>query len=79
MERAGREGLRVYLLGAGPGVAQKAGEVSEDVDAKMAAYLILGSMNWAYTWYRPEGRVSPRTLGKLAADLAINGLRGSAR
>jgi len=26
MERAGKEGLRVYLLGAGPGVAQKAGE-----------------------------------------------------
>ena len=26
MERAGREGLRVYLCGAGPGVAQKAGD-----------------------------------------------------
>jgi N-acetylglucosaminyldiphosphoundecaprenol N-acetyl-beta-D-mannosaminyltransferase len=26
MERAGKEGLRVYLLGAGPGVAEKAGE-----------------------------------------------------
>jgi TetR/AcrR family transcriptional regulator, cholesterol catabolism regulator len=58
--------------------AQKAGEVSDKVDAKMAAYLILGEMNWAYTWYRPEGRVSPRKLGKLAADLVLNGLRGSA-
>jgi N-acetylglucosaminyldiphosphoundecaprenol N-acetyl-beta-D-mannosaminyltransferase len=27
MQRAAKEGLRVYLLGAGPGVAQKAGEV----------------------------------------------------
>jgi N-acetylglucosaminyldiphosphoundecaprenol N-acetyl-beta-D-mannosaminyltransferase len=27
MERAGHEGLRVYLLGAGPGVAEKAGAV----------------------------------------------------
>lgn len=27
MERAGRDGLRVYLLGAGPGVAEKAGAV----------------------------------------------------
>jgi N-acetylglucosaminyldiphosphoundecaprenol N-acetyl-beta-D-mannosaminyltransferase len=27
MERAAKEGLRVYLLGAGPGVAEKAGEV----------------------------------------------------
>ncbi len=57
--------------------AQRAGEVAEEVDAKIAAYLILGSMNWAYTWYRPEGRVSPRKLGKLAADLALNGLRSA--
>lgn len=59
--------------------AQKAGEVSKSVDAKMAAYLILGAMNWAYTWYRPEGPVSPDKLGKLAADLALNGLRNSAQ
>lgn len=57
--------------------AQEAGEVNRSVDAKMAAYLILGAMNWAYTWYRPDGRVSPRKLGKLAADLALNGLRGT--
>jgi TetR/AcrR family transcriptional regulator, cholesterol catabolism regulator len=59
--------------------AQKAGEVSHTVDPKIAAYLILGAMNWAYTWYRPDGRVSPRKLGRLAAELALNGLRGANR
>ena len=56
--------------------AQEAGEVSRDIDPYMATFLILGAMNWAYTWYRPNGRVSPRKLGELAADMAFNGLRG---
>lgn len=59
--------------------AQKSGEVASSVDAKIAAYLILGAMNWAYTWYRPDGRVTPRKLGKIASDLVVNGLHGSAR
>ena len=46
-------------------------------DHSIAALALGGMISWAYTWYRPDGRVSARRLGKIASDLAVNGLRGS--
>jgi AcrR family transcriptional regulator len=33
-----------------------------------------GMINWTYTWYRPEGKLAPATLGDLIADLFLSGL-----
>lgn len=56
--------------------AQSAGEIDGHVDPKVTAYLILGAMNWVYTWYRPEGRMSPEELAQLASDFLVDGLLG---
>lgn len=38
-----------------------------DVDARLAAFSILGSINWIYQWYRPDG---PRPIDEIANELA---------
>ncbi|HEX4518323.1 MAG TPA: TetR/AcrR family transcriptional regulator [Gaiellaceae bacterium] len=58
---------------------KESGEIDARVDPKIGAYLILGAMNWTYTWYRPEGRVSPDELGDLAAQLLVDGILSAKR
>jgi AcrR family transcriptional regulator len=38
-----------------------------DVDSRLAAFSILGSMNWIYQWYRPDG---PRAIEEIADQMA---------
>jgi AcrR family transcriptional regulator len=59
--------------------AQAIGEVDPRLDARVCSYLVLGAMNWAYTWFRPDGRVSADELGELTASLALDGLRRAGR
>jgi TetR/AcrR family transcriptional regulator, cholesterol catabolism regulator len=54
--------------------AQEEGAVSPLVDAKLAAYSVLGMANWVYTWYSPKGKTSPSELASLIADLIVGGL-----
>jgi AcrR family transcriptional regulator len=54
---------------------KKEGSIRKDVNAKLAAFSILGSMNWMYQWYRPDG---PLPISKIAAEfaeLAVQSLR----
>lgn len=51
----------------------KAGEL-RDVDAKVAVFGVLGSINWIARWYRPEGRMRAPELGRQFADYLLNGL-----
>jgi hypothetical protein len=46
-------------------------------DEKVAAYALFGMMNWVYTWYQPNGSVSPEQLADRFADLFLHGLRNS--
>ncbi|WP_264775782.1 TetR/AcrR family transcriptional regulator [Deinococcus aetherius] len=46
-----------------------------DLDVRMAANLILSAVNWAYTWYRPGGPLSPRDVAEGYADMLFGGLR----
>lgn len=51
------------------------GVFRDDVDPKLAAFSILGSMNWLYQWYRPDG---PRSIEEIAdemATMAVNSLK----
>jgi len=47
------------------------GLVRADVEPRLAALSILGSTNWVYRWFRPDGAFPPQVLGAQLADLAI--------
>ena len=44
------------------------------VDAKVAAFAILGAINWVARWYRPEGALDAATIGAQFADHLVGGL-----
>jgi TetR/AcrR family transcriptional regulator, cholesterol catabolism regulator len=54
--------------------AKADGSVDGSVDASLVANAIFGVVNWIYTWYRPSGSASPQYLGKLYAELIVNGI-----
>lgn len=45
------------------------------VDAKIAAFGVLGMANWTSRWYSPAGRNTPEEIAAIIADLALAGLR----
>jgi len=44
------------------------------VDAKVAAFAILGAINWVARWYRPEGALDADAIGAQFADHLVGGL-----
>lgn len=44
------------------------------VDATVAAFSFLGTVNWTYKWYRSDGALTPRRLADGIADLFFRGL-----
>lgn len=56
-------------------------EVFRPVDAKLAAFAILGAINWMARWYREGGGTRPREIGRSFADLFVRALKpaGQAR
>jgi AcrR family transcriptional regulator len=54
---------------------QEQGSVRSSVDPKIAAFWILGGMNWMYQWYRPDGPQSMEEIALEFADLAVHSLR----
>lgn len=51
----------------------KAGEFRQ-VDAKIAAFAVLGAVNWIARWYRPEGSLHAPELGAQFAEHLVGGL-----
>ncbi|MBI3451524.1 MAG: TetR/AcrR family transcriptional regulator [Rhodospirillales bacterium] len=45
------------------------------VPTAMAFY---GMINWTYTWYRPNGRLTPESFADLAVDLFLDGIGAAA-
>ncbi|HEU4402998.1 MAG TPA: TetR/AcrR family transcriptional regulator [Candidatus Polarisedimenticolia bacterium] len=43
------------------------------VDPAVAAFALLGMINWIYQWYRPGGRLSDEQLAEGLADLLLRG------
>jgi AcrR family transcriptional regulator len=54
--------------------AQERGEVERSVDPVLISNAIFGIVNWLYTWYDPAGSATPEYLGKLYAELIVNGV-----
>lgn len=44
------------------------------VDAKVAAFAVIGMANWTSRWYSPSGARTPTEIGEIIADLALAGL-----
>lgn len=44
------------------------------VDPKIAAFVILGAINWIARWYRPEGALHSPEVGNQFADYLVGGL-----
>lgn len=57
--------------------AQERGEVDATLDPRIVANAVFGTVNWIYTWYRPGGPAGPEYLGRLYAELVVNGITGA--
>jgi AcrR family transcriptional regulator len=49
-----------------------------DVDTTVAAFNLLGMVNWLSRWYRPEGRFTVAAISDQLTDMALHGLLRSA-
>lgn len=57
--------------------AQERGEASRELDPRVAANLLFGSMIWVYRWYRLGGRLRPAELADACARFVLHGVVGS--
>ncbi|WP_424950014.1 TetR/AcrR family transcriptional regulator [Deinococcus sp.] len=68
--RDGIEGFYRELIEDGV----RAGVYRQGLNVKMAANLVLSSVNWAYTWYRPGGALSPQDVALIFEQMLMGGL-----
>ena len=55
-------------------------DLAQDSDlAPVDAMLFFGMINWTYTWYRADGRLSPQELADRVVSLFVNGYAGFAK
>jgi AcrR family transcriptional regulator len=66
-DRYERELRRILQSGIRAGAFRK-------TDVKVAAFAVLGAINWIARWYRPEGSLQAAELGDHFADLFLGGL-----
>jgi AcrR family transcriptional regulator len=52
---------------------------ASDLNPGVATYALFGMMNWIYTWYRPDGPVTPESLADDMARLFLTGFLPSTR
>jgi TetR/AcrR family transcriptional regulator, cholesterol catabolism regulator len=45
-------------------------------DSRFARLLVLSAANWTYTWYRPDGPLTPDEVADRFTDLLLDGLDG---
>ena len=48
------------------------------VTPRVAAFALLGIINWLYQWYQPEGPIKQNELAPTYADFFFRGLLGAA-
>ena len=53
------------------GIARK---IFRPVDAKLATFAVLGSINWLARWYRAGGASSAKEVGEAFSDVFLAGL-----
>jgi|SRR5581483_9284657 len=55
------------------------GEFGPLPSVRLATFAILGMTAWLSQWYEPGGKMSARDVGRMYADMIVDGLRGGAR
>ena len=50
------------------------GEIRTDTDPAVTTMLLIGALNWAVEWYRPDGMLSPEELATQVATLVFDGV-----
>jgi AcrR family transcriptional regulator len=50
------------------------GEMEVNLPLELAAHALIGMVNWAHRWYKPEGKFSAETIGESFASFALKGL-----
>jgi AcrR family transcriptional regulator len=48
--------------------------ICPEIDPKSATFAIMGSLNWIYQWYKPDGKLPARMIAQEFADLIVAGL-----
>jgi hypothetical protein len=48
------------------------------VDPKLAAFALLGMLNWTYQWYKPSGSSSREEIVETFQHIFLQGILGSA-
>ena len=48
--------------------------VARDVDPAVAAFALLGMINWIYQWYRPGGRLGDTQLADALTEVLLGGI-----
>ena len=56
--------------------AQQRGEANADLDPKVVANCLFGSMIWVYRWYKPGGKLRPTELADTCAEFVLRGVVG---
>jgi AcrR family transcriptional regulator len=57
--------------------AQKRGEANTDLDPKILANCLFGSMIWVYRWYNPGGKLKTAELADTCAEFVLRGVVGT--
>jgi TetR/AcrR family transcriptional regulator, cholesterol catabolism regulator len=50
------------------------GQLSQNLETRAITYSIVGMLNWAHRWYDPAGRLEPRALAKVWAQMVLSGI-----
>jgi AcrR family transcriptional regulator len=77
VERAALDRRRAFdgLVASLVEEAEAAGDIRADVDPKLAARLLFGTVNSIVEWYRPGSSTSPEALAEGVCAIAFDGLR----
>lgn len=51
-----------------------AGALRPELDARLAARMLLSIVNWLYQWYDPKGKLSPRQIASRFGEMIVFGL-----
>jgi AcrR family transcriptional regulator len=77
VERAALDRRRAFdgLVASLVEEAERAGDIRPDIDPKLAARLLFGTVNSIVEWYRPGSSTSPEALADGVCAIAFDGLR----
>ena len=65
---------REVVAGFAHAVASLRPDLDDDTLSKPLTMLLLGMINWLFTWMKPDGRLSHEAIAPIVADLFLGGV-----